>query len=340
MSSIRQAFVVAALLAAATSVVGQEDRAGGPFADAIEAARGRVVKLYGGGFGRERGYGSGVLVSADGRIVTTLSVLLESPLLRAVLPDGRRFPAQVVKRDEPRQLALLQIEADGLPFFELGSSAHLQAGDWIIAAANPFKVAEGPEPISVAVGVLAGRAQLSARRGKQDFAYTGPVLITDVIVATPGSAGGALVDTEGRLVGVIGKAVISKRTNTWMNYALPSEQIAEFLTGRGAAHVTDAAPGDEAPAGGTRPDLGIRLFDVGGRRRPAYVERVRSNSPAWEAGLRPNDLVLSLAGESIDTCKDFYRVQQSLRVGEQVPVVIKRGDDLKSLLLTVGGREQ
>lgn len=332
--------VAAVSLIVATAGVAQEEGAGGPFAAAIDAARARVVKLYGGGFGRERGYGSGVIISADGQIVTTLSVLLESPALRAVLPDGRRFPAEIVKRDEARQLALLKIDADGLPFFSLGDSEHLRRGDWVIAAANPFKVAEGPEPVSVAVGVFAGRAELSARRRAHDFAYEGPVLITDVIVATPGSAGGALVDAEGHFVGLIGKAVVSKHTNTWMNYALPSEQVAAFLRDTGELQPLDDVRDDEAPSSEARPDLGIRLFDIGGRTRLAYVERVRPDSPAREAGIRPNDLILSLAGEPIGTCDDFYEVLQTLRAGEQVAIVVKRGDELISATLTVGEREQ
>lgn len=332
------AVVLALALSAATAA--QNEPAAGPLADAIDAARQRVVKLHGGGFGSEYGYGSGVLIAADGQIVTTLSVLLESPGLRVVLGDGRRFPAEVVKRDEARQLALLKIEATDLPFFELYGSAHLEPGDWVIAAANPFKVAEGPEPVSVAVGLFSGRAELSARRRAQDFAYAGPVLITDVIVATPGSAGGALVDAHGHFVGLIGKAVISKRTNTWANYALPSEEIAAFLAEAEVAEI----PGDPtvAPppsADRARPELGIRLFDVGGRTRPAYVERVRPDSPAHEAGIRPNDLILSLADEPITTCDDFYDVLRTLRVGQSIIIVIKRGEEARSLELTVGGRE-
>jgi serine protease Do len=334
MNALRHAIVAAVFLVVANSVGGQQDHVGGPFADAIGAAQQRVVKLYGGGFGRERGYGSGAVISSDGKIVTTLSVLLESPTLRAVLPDGRRFPARVIHRDEVRQLALLQIEAGDLAFFELGSSEHLKTGDWVIAAANPFKVADGPEPVSIAVGLFSGRAELSARRRTQDFAYEGPVLMTDIIVATPGSAGGALVDARGRLVGLIGKAVVSKNTNTWANYALPVEEVAAFLNDTTAP---DTTLGNEVAAEQARPDLGIRLFDVGGRARPAYVERVRRDSPAWQVGIRPNDLIVSVAGKPINSCDEFYRVRGSLRVGEQVTVVIKRGDELKTIDLTVGG---
>ena len=160
------------------------------FAEAISSAQQRVVKLYGAALGREKAYGSGVIISADGRIVTTLSVMLEGRGLRVVLPDGRVLPAQVLGRDEHRQLALLKIEAADLPFFELTDSRSLTPGDWLIAAANSFKVADGPEPVSVSLGIFSARIMLDARHRRQDFPYDGPVLLTDIIVTTPGSAGG------------------------------------------------------------------------------------------------------------------------------------------------------
>lgn len=322
-----------AALAAAGAGASQ---AGGPFGTAIEKAQQRVVKLYGGSLGREKGYGSGIVVSADGKIVTTLSILLEGRTLRVVLPDGRRFPARIVARDQRRQLALLQIDAFELPCFELMDSGHLQPGDWVIAAANPFKVADGPEPVSVSLGVLSGRTSLAARRRAQDFPYNGPVLLTDLIVATPGSAGGALVDADGNLVGLVGKAVISKQTNTWLNYALPVEEVAASLEESRAEPDREVPePSPRAKPYASRLNLGFRLFDVGGREPPPYVERVRPDSPAWRAGLRPNDLILSIDGQQVVTCADFREAVNKLRPGQPVPLVIKRREEVVTLELTL-----
>lgn len=309
-----------------------------PYDAAIEAARERVVKLYGGGFGRERGYGSGVLVSPDGLVVTTLSVLLESPALRVVLPDGGRYPCQIVKRDQRRQLALLKIEATDLAYFDISDSTRLAVGAYVLAAANPFKVADGPEPVSISVGILAGRAPLDARRRAQEYEYVGEVLMTDMIVATPGSAGGALLDLDGRLVGLIGKPVISRRTNTWMNYALPCEEIAAFLR-EPEANAFETQENTHGVEGAERANSGLLLFDVGGRGRPAYVERVRPGSPAFEAGIRPNDLILTVAGEPIATCDDFYRAWAGLRGDLRVEITLKRGDEIISAELPAEGRQ-
>lgn len=306
------------------ATVAQPVEVGGPLRDVLAAAQQRVVKLYGVGVGRVRGYGSGIIVSADGRIVTVLSSLLESEAPRVVLPDGRRFTAVVVARDPRRQLAQLQIDAKDLPFFPLGQSGHLNAGDWVVAAGNPFKVAEGAEPVSVSLGVFSGRATLEARRRTQDFPYDGPILLTDAIVSTPGSAGGALLDVNGALVGLIGKEVESLRTNTWLNYALPVEEVAAFLA---AAEAADRVEPVAEPVA-ARVDPGIRLFDLGGSVRPAYVERVRPGSPAARAGVQADDLIISLNGQPIATCEDYQvRLGQS-RAGQPLELILKRGQQL------------
>lgn len=318
------------LLLLSTLAFGQEPPAADrPFAAAIDAATARVVKIYTASIGTVKGYSSGCLVSAEGRVVTTLSATLEEPSLRVVLADGRRFPAKLVARDDVRQLAELHIDATDLPHFSVGTSEHLKPGDWVIAAGNPFKVADGPEAVSVAVGVLSGRADLSARRRTQDFSYEGPVLLTDVIVATPGSDGGALVDVDGKLVGVIGKAVKSTRTNTFANYALPIEEVAAFLERRPAAGSDPAA--SSRPALSMQADLGIRLLDFGGRSRPAYVERVRADSPAALSGLRADDLILSVNGQTVANCGDVQQLLQRLDPRRGLVLAVKRHEEVKTI---------
>ena len=322
----------------AGSASGAPEAAGGPFAAAIEAARGCVVKLYGGALGGEHGYGSGVVVSADGHIVTALSLLLETPALRAVLPDGRRFPARVVRRDEERQLALLKVDATGLAFQTPAAGDLPRPGDRLVVAANPFKVSDGPEPVSVMAGVCAGRIRLQARRHRQEFPYHGPIMLTDVILATPGSAGGAVVDLDGRWVGLVGKAVISERTNTWINYAVPADQVAAFLQEASSRSRRLAAePVETRPASGVRlVDLGLFLFDVGGRMPPAFVERVRPGGPADRAGIRPDDLILSIAGRKIASCADCTRVLGVLPPDEPMVMVLKRGDKIVTVTVQPG----
>lgn len=332
--------VVLAIACLAAPATAEPPSAAGPLAPAISAAAPRVVKLYGAGAGRAKGYASGVLISADGKVITALSTITEAENPRVVLSDGRRLDARVLARDPRRQIALLQIDATDLPFFELGSSQDLRPGDWVIAAANPFKIADGAEPVSFSLGVLSGRAELLARRRAQDFPYDGPVLLTDVIVATPGSAGGALVDASGRLVGVIGKQVESLRTNTWVNYALPVEEVASFVEAAASGKAGEPEPPPDAAAAPTaRADLGLRLFNLGGRTRPAYVERVRPGSPAARAGLRPDDLILQVRGVPVGSIPECQALLDKIKPSETVELVVKRGEQVLTLELSPGSGE-
>lgn len=332
------------------------------FATAIASAQLRTAKVYGAAVGRDKGYGSAAVVSADGKVVTALTALLEGGRLRVVFADGRRAEARVVARDERRQLALLQTElgeTGEVPYFEFAGADDVHIGDWIVAATNCFKIAEGDEPVTTAVGVISGKAPLSARRRTRDLTYEGPVLFTDVVVSSPGSAGGALVDLRGRLVGLIGRPVVSNFTNTWANYAIPADDVAAFLKSGAAKLAGGSTPNATAAAtapteaqssahdsGATeqdprtaRPDLGIQLFSVGGRTKPAYVERVRKDSPAAQAGVRANDLILSINARPVATCEQYDTLFATLHPGESAELTLKRGEQILTLKLTVGSRK-
>lgn len=317
---------------------------------AMDAALARTVKIHGASIGREHGYASGVLVSDDGLVVTVLSIFLEAQKPKVVLADGSSHVAKVVARDESRQLALLKIDSRVPAHFdldgELPDADQPVPGDWLVAVGNPFKVADGSEPLTVAAGVCAGSVRLAGRRRNQAHPYTGRVLLLDMIVSTPGFGGGAVVNADGRLVGIVGEAVISENTHTWLNYAMPISEVAAFLR-RHAAQSADAddptatrpanlASADDANAvdpDRTAPplELGIRLFDIGGQRQPAYVDRVRPGSPAHAAGLRKDDLILSLNGRNIATCADFRQAVQSLRRDDAVELLVKRKNEVLTI---------
>ena len=143
----------------------------------IDRARECVVRLYGLGAGLSAGYGSGILVSDDGLVVTVMSLLLDSEQLRAVVPDGTPYRAEIIKTDERRHLALLKLvpmhgydrrgrRVEGgpvgpgtFPYLAPADSTKLEPGDWIIAAGNPFKVAQGKEPVSISVGTFSTRTR-------------------------------------------------------------------------------------------------------------------------------------------------------------------------------------
>jgi serine protease Do len=304
----------------------------GAFADAVAAAQKRTVKIFGAAIGRSPGYGTGLIVSPRGDILTAQGVYLAGDSLRVTLPDGSTHYATVSRRSEPLQAALLKIEVETPDHFDLASPHAAEQGDWILAVSNAFKVADGTEPLSVNIGVLSLRMKLAARRGFQDFPYEGDVFLYDAITANPGAAGGAVITADGKLVGMIGRVIESKTTGTRLNYAVPADLLDQFVRGEEAPMVASVQPGERA-------DLGIRLFGLGGRKAPAYIDRVIAGGPAAAAGLKTDDLVVTIAGQVVRDASDFRRIVESLPVGAEVVVEVKRKNELLSVrLMPVAGK--
>ncbi len=324
---------------------------GGGFDRAIDAAVPRVVKLYGLGVGSQAGYGTGVLISPDGLVLTVRSLLIDARRVRAVTSEGAHYDAQVVHRDDARQLALLRLQpphqggetaeatvpVGPLPFFDLACGAapadqtDLKPGDWVLAAGNPFKVADGAEPASVVHGVFSARTRLDARRQVKEFPYRGDVLVIDAITSNPGAPGSAVVNIDGRFVGMIGREVISNLTHTHFNYAVPRDVLCEFL-----AEASGSTPRDRLAAADPKEaavDPGIRLTRTGYRDIPPMVDRVRRGSAAELAGVRADDLILSLNGRNVANPEEYDDRLRSVAPGEGIDLVIRRGRNVVTIRL-------
>jgi len=304
----------------------QEPTDNGPFADAVAAAQKRVVKIYGATIGRSPGYATGIIVSPDGQIITASGVHLSEGNVRVTMPDGSLQQAEVVRRSPSLQTALLKVSVPTPDFFAIPEQPAASKGDWVLAVSNAFKVAEGAEPLSVNIGVLSLRVRLDARRGYNDFPYEDDVYLIDAITSNPGAAGGAVVNAQGELVGLVGKVIEGKTTGTRLNYAVPADLLQRFI--RGDEPMTAVA--ETTPRGG-KGELGIRLFALGGRKSPAYIDRVLPGSPAAEAGLKTDDLVVSINGEVVRDSGDFRRLTDTLPAGVEITLEVKRKNDLLSV---------
>jgi len=317
------------MLAAATLALSSPGEAIAPntLSPALARVSPAVVKLYGTGMGRAHGYGTGVLVSADGNILTTRSLLSSAETVRVVLSDGREFEGKSVRNDEYRELALLKIDGKDLPFITPSKTDHLQVGDAVAAIGNWFKVADGDEAPSVNRGILSTRTTLNARRLVQPVDYAGPILVYDAITANPGAAGGPLMDIDGNFVGLVGKVVESADTNTRLNYALPGEELSDFLGNKASeatATTQRSAPGAEA-------DIGVRLSRMGYRHVSAYIDRVRPGSPAASAGLRGEDLIVAIDGRRIADAEACEEAIRRLMPGQKATLVVKRGSEFLNI---------
>ena len=295
---------------------------------AIEIGQPRMAKVVGAGAGRVEGYGTGTVVSADGLIVTSQGVFLDGPSIRVILADGSEHLATIMKRNRQLQLALLKIDHATPDYFELSSEPIGQKGDWVIALSNAFKVADKQEPMSVMLGIIAFRTAIDARLTERDVAYRGEMILIDAITSNPGAAGGAVLDLDGKIVGIVGKIINSSETNTRLNYAVPSNLVADFVSGK-----LDQADSTAAALAGTA-ELGIKMLELGGKKNPAYVDRVVAGSPAEIAGVKVDDLVVSLGGEKIGTIRDYQTALDKLTPEEETILVVKRGLELLRLPIT------
>lgn len=301
------------------------------FAKANEIAQARCVKIFGAGIGRVEGYGTGILVSGEGHILTASGVMLSGDRIFVGLPDGTRAQAKVERRSQNLQAAILKIEAKTPEYFDLTAGSSAQQGDWVLGVSNCFKVADGREALSVNLGVVALRTSLDTKRGVQDVPYIGDVLLIDAITSNPGAPGGALVDIDGKLVGMIGRVLESTDTGTRMNYAVPVDLLAKFYAGQpidsGTPVVRDPAMGETY--------VGIRVFSLGiGSKALAYVDRVSPDSPGDKAGVRPDDLIVAIGPQTVHDISEYKKIVAQLTPGEEIVFLVKRKNDLVELPLT------
>ncbi len=289
----------------------------------IDAAQPKIAKIYGAGVGRVEGFATGIVISNDGKILTSQGVFLDGRQVKVVLADGSEHQATIMKRDRTTQIAILKIQAQTPDFFELSTEPVGEKGDWVIAICNAFKVADKEEPVSATLGVISLRTSIEAWRTKRDVAYAGELVLIDAITSNPGAAGGPVLTAEGELVGVVGKIINSSETNTRLNYAVPSSTLAKFVESK-SDPIVDAKPVEQKQ----NAELGVVLFKFGGRSNPAYVDRVVRGSPAATANVKTDDMIVSLDGNKIGNVRDYKNVLDSLRPDEEVLMIVKRGVEM------------
>jgi len=316
------------------SCFAQEEKQDSFLPQLIKRCQPKMAKVIGAGAGRVDGYASGTLVSKDGLILTSQGVFLDGRQVRVELSDGKSYPASILRRNRTLQLALLKIEADReLEFFQLSDKPVGEKGDWVVALSNAFKVANESEPMSAMIGIISLRSSIEARLNDRDVAYKGPLVLIDAITSNPGAGGGAVINAEGQLVGMIGKLINSSETNTRINYAVPSSTLQQFVDDKiEESDSTGLANDVKEPHG--QADLGIVVFNLGSRNDPAYIDRVRRGSPAAKLRLKPDDLIVALDGVQIGTVQEYQKVVDRLVPGVEVAIVFKRGPKLQRMQIT------
>jgi Do/DeqQ family serine protease len=238
--------------------------------------------------------GSGVILSPKGLVVTNYHVIGKASEIRVALKDRREFPATVVLADKSADLAVLKLKgAHDLPALKLRDSDTVQVGDLVLAIGDPFGVGQ-----TVSSGIVSGlaRSLLSLGKGK------GYYMQTDAPI-NPGNSGGALVDMQGRLVGINSAILTRSGGSNGIGFAIPSNMVRAFLT--------------QAEAGAkrfTRPWAGIRgqtvdasLADSLGMARPdgVLVSDIAPQSPFAKAGIGQGDVILGLDGKAVNSPQEL-----------------------------------
>ncbi|MGO4393077.1 trypsin-like peptidase domain-containing protein [Variovorax sp. M-6] len=270
------------------------------------------------------GLGSGVIVSADGYILTNNHVVEGADEIDVTLNDSRHARGKVIGTDPDTDLAVLKIELDKLPVIVLGNSDALQVGDQVLAIGNPFGVGQ-----TVTSGIVSalGRNQLGINTFEN-------FIQTDAAI-NPGNSGGALIDVNGNLEG-INTAIYSRSGGSMgIGFAIPvstAKQVLEDIVTAGK--VTRGWIGVEPN------DLSPELAETFGVKASAgvIITGVLQNGPAAKAGVRPGDVITGVGEKNIGNTQELLSAVAGLKPGTATRFALQRGSDKLELDVTPGLR--
>ncbi len=256
------------------------------------------------------GQGTGVIIDGNGIIVTNNHVIDDATKVQVNLKDGRSFVGEVIGSDPATDVALIRVDATGLPYATLGDSESLKVGQFVLAIGNALGLPGAP---TVSMGVISA---LGRPLPGTDFVLEGLVQ-TDAAI-NPGNSGGPLADLEGRVVG-LNTAMIPFAQG--VGFAIPSDTIKRIV--------------DEISKNGrvVRPWLGISGMDVNRSVAKRYGLSVESGvllaevlreGPARASGLREGDIVVKIGGNKVEHMKDLVTALSRSKIGDELVVLFKR----------------
>jgi serine protease Do len=268
----------------------------------------------------EHGVGSGVIVTKDGYILTNNHVVDGADEVKVTLNDGTELTAKVVGKDPKSDLAVIKIAAHDLPAIAFASSAQSEVGDVVLAIGNPFAIGQ-----SVTMGIISATGRATMGLDYEDFIQTDAAI-------NPGNSGGALVDAEGRLIGV-NTAIFSRSGgNQGIGFAIPTDLARGIMVGLiEHGRVTRGYLGvglqDLTPAL-------ARQFDLK-NEQGALVDEVAPDSPAAKAGLKSGDVIVKFNGHAVTDRRHLKLEVAETAPGERVPVEVLRDGSAKTLEVNV-----
>ncbi len=270
------------------------------------------------------GFGSGVIISNDGYIVTNNHVIENSDKVYVTLNDKREFEAKIIGADPSSDLALLKVDGEDFHYIPWGNSDSLQVGEWVLAVGNPFNLTS-----SVTAGIVSAKAK---NIGIIQDKYRMESFIQTDAAVNRGNSGGALVDIQGNLVG-INTAIISPSGGyAGVSFAVPVSIVRKVVLDLIEFGVVQRAV------------LGVSIQDVTAdmakelgmaKIEGVYIASVREDGSAHEAGLLKGDLILAINGVSVNSATELQEQINRYRPNDKVVLLVKRKDKTKQFELTL-----
>jgi S1-C subfamily serine protease len=275
----------------------------------------------------ERGTGSGFILSGDGRLLTNAHVVTGTNTVEVTLKDGRTFEGRVIGSDSVTDVAVVKINATGLPTVQIGRSDNLIPGEWAIAIGNPLGLDN-----TVTAGIISATGRSSSQVGVPDKRVS--FIQTDAAI-NPGNSGGPLLNDQGEVIG-INTAIRADAQG--LGFAIPIEtaqRVADQLFARGKVE---------------HPYLGIQMVDLTPALRKeinqdgdaklkvnqdqgVLIVRVFDNSPADQAGIRQGDIIQKIDGKVVKTASDVQERVEASAINKALSVEISRDGQRRSLQL-------
>jgi serine protease Do len=279
---------------------------------------------------KQQASGSGVIISDDGYIVTNNHVVDKASEVSVTMDDKRTFVAKVIGTDPSTDLALLKIEEKGLPFAIYGNSDNVKVGEWVLAVGNPFNLTS-----TVTAGIVSAKARNIHILDDQNLPPIESFIQTDAAV-NPGNSGGALVNTNGELVGINAAIASSTGAFTGYSFAIPVNIVKKVV--------------DDLLEYGTvqRGFIGVSIRDIDSefakeksinKLNGVYVNGLTDGGAAASAGLKQGDIITKINGVSVKSSPELQELVGRHRPGDKIAVTVIRDNDEKNFTVTLRNKE-
>ena len=274
---------------------------------------------------RQRGaVGSGFLISADGFVITNNHVVEGADQIQVTLNDRRVFDAEVVGLDEPSDIALLKLDAADLPFVEFGDSEAVRVGDWVLAIGSPFGL-----EFSAAAGIVSAKG----RSVPGNSAYNYMAFIQTDVAINQGNSGGPLFNLEGDVVGINSQILSSTGGSNGISFSIPSNVAMNVV-----AQLKESGAVERGLLGVRMREVDYalaKIFDMD-RPRGAFVDGVIDASPAGNAGVKDEDIIVAFNGHEIEYYTDLPFYVGQYQPGTEAAVRLIRDGEERRLTVVLG----